>query len=150
MAAAPSAAHFSRARPLSASTAVRDSSRFLHVVHNKSCPSSLPYRTWRWLMAASANALLHVVSVASDAAASFGARPASRRPRLARPTTKEESMQMLSITDLMRLTRTELCQLLTQTVNALPELPEGSPERDTTVMNMSNIRWAMARRGLAP
>jgi hypothetical protein len=59
-------------------------------------------------------------------------------------------MQMLSITDLMRLTRTELCQLLTQTVNALPELPEGSPERDTTAMNMSNIRWAMARRGLAP
>lgn len=59
-------------------------------------------------------------------------------------------MQMLSITELMRLTRHELCALLTRTVNALSEYPEDAPERRTVLMNMGNIRWAMARHGLAP
>ncbi len=59
-------------------------------------------------------------------------------------------MQMLSITELMRLTRHELCVLLTSTVNALSDYPEGTPERRAVLMNMGNIRWAMARHGLSP
>ncbi len=59
-------------------------------------------------------------------------------------------MQLLSITELMRLTRHELCVLLTRTVNALSAHPEGTPERRALLMNMGNIRWAMARRGLSP
>ena len=59
-------------------------------------------------------------------------------------------MQMLSITELMRLTRNELCVLLTRSANALAEYPEGTPERRTVLINIHNIRWAIARRGLAP
>jgi hypothetical protein len=90
------------------------------------------------------------VSVAIDAAASSGANAGVRRPRLSRSKTKEETMQMLSITELMRLTRHELCVLLTRTETALSDYPEGTPERRAVLTNMSNIRWAMARRGPAP
>ena len=90
------------------------------------------------------------VSVASDAAASSGANAGVRRPRLSRSKTKEETMQMLSITELMRLTRHELCVLLSRTENALSDYPEGTPERGAVLTNMSNIRWATTRRGPAP
>jgi hypothetical protein len=90
------------------------------------------------------------VSVASDAAASSGANADVRRPRLSRSKTKEETMQMLSITELMRLTRHELCVLLARTETALFDYPEGTPERHAVLTNMSNIRRAMARRGPAP
>jgi hypothetical protein len=76
--------------------------------------------------------------------------PASEGRGLSRSKTKEETMQMLSITELMRLTRHELCVLLTRTETALSDYPEGTPERRAVLTNMSNIRWAMARRGPAP
>lgn len=61
-------------------------------------------------------------------------------------------MQMMSITELTRLRRNELYALLKQTIDALSDYPEGAPERHTVLMNMGNIRWAIARprRGLAP
>jgi hypothetical protein len=41
----------------------------------------------------------------------------------------EETMRELTITELMRLTRTELCALLAPITNELPAFPEGSVER---------------------
>ena len=38
-------------------------------------------------------------------------------------------MQVLTLNELMRLTRTELCGLAARITNDLPEFPEGSPER---------------------
>jgi hypothetical protein len=65
---------------------------------------------------------------------------------LSRSKTKKETKQMLSITELMRLTRHELCVLLTRTETALSDYPEGTPERRAVLTNMSNIHWARARR----
>jgi hypothetical protein len=39
---------------------------------------------------------------------------------------------------------------LTRTQTALSDYPEGTPERRAVLTNMSNIRWAIARRGPAP
>jgi hypothetical protein len=62
----------------------------------------------------------------------------------------EEKMGVLTLTELMRLTRTELCGLFTQITNELPAFPEGSPERDNALTNLRNIRWALARRDFSP
>jgi hypothetical protein len=59
-------------------------------------------------------------------------------------------MRVLTITELMRLTRTELCALLTRITNELPELPESSAERANAHVNLRNIRFVLARRDLAP
>lgn len=59
-------------------------------------------------------------------------------------------MQVLTLTELMRLTRVELCGLATQIANALTQLPEGSPDRDNALMNLRNIRWVLARRDFSP
>jgi hypothetical protein len=45
----------------------------------------------------------------------------------------EETMRVLTLTELMRLTRIELCALLTRITNELPDFPEGSAERDTAL-----------------
>src|SRR6202050_2812946 len=42
----------------------------------------------------------------------------------------EEKMRVLTINELMRLARIELCGLFTQITNELATIPEGSPERD--------------------
>jgi hypothetical protein len=62
----------------------------------------------------------------------------------------EETMRVLTLTELMRLTRTELCALAAQITSELLELPEGSPERDTALTNLRNIRSALARRDFSP
>lgn len=59
-------------------------------------------------------------------------------------------MRVLTLTELMRLTRGELCALLTEIANALGDLPDGSPERHSAEANLHKIRWALARRGLRP
>ena len=59
-------------------------------------------------------------------------------------------MRVLTLTELMRLTRTELCALAAQFTNALADYPEGSPERDNALTNLRNIRWALARRDFSP
>ena len=59
-------------------------------------------------------------------------------------------MRVLTITELMRLTRTELCALLTRITNELPGLPEGSVERANAHVNLGTIRRILARRGPAP
>jgi hypothetical protein len=62
----------------------------------------------------------------------------------------EEKMRVLTIYELLRMTRIELCGLFTQITNELATIPEGSPERDNTLTNLRNIRWVLARRGPAP
>jgi hypothetical protein len=63
----------------------------------------------------------------------------------------EATMEVLTITELMRLTRRELCDLLRRIMDALPQLPEGSRERQNALINLCNIRWVLRRRrDLAP
>jgi hypothetical protein len=59
-------------------------------------------------------------------------------------------MRVLTTTELMRLTRIELCYLLTQVTNALPKFPEGSYERANALINLRIIRRVLARRDFSP
>jgi hypothetical protein len=62
----------------------------------------------------------------------------------------EETMRVLTITELMRLTRTELCALLTRITNELPAFPEGSVERANALTTLRNIRFVLVRRTPSP
>ena len=62
----------------------------------------------------------------------------------------EETMRILSIIELMRLSKIELCDLAARITNAFPDLPEGSPERTAAVTNLSDIRTMLARRDFSP
>ena len=64
--------------------------------------------------------------------------------------TMEETMRVLTLTELMRLTRIELCALAAQVTNALADYPEGSAERNNALTNLRNIRSALARRYFSP
>ncbi|MGO8867550.1 MAG: hypothetical protein ACLQME_13715 [Alphaproteobacteria bacterium] len=54
------------------------------------------------------------------------------------------------MTELFCLTRTELLGLHRQIVSALPQLPEGSAERHTAVINLRNIRRVLAQHHFVP
>jgi hypothetical protein len=62
----------------------------------------------------------------------------------------EETMRVLTINELWRLTRIELSALATRIANELPALPEGSPERANAFATLRNIRSALARRDYSP
>jgi hypothetical protein len=64
--------------------------------------------------------------------------------------TMEETMRVLTITELMRLSKIELCDLAARITNAFPDFPEGSPEHDDAVINLRNIRTVLARRDFSP
>jgi hypothetical protein len=75
----------------------------------------------------------------------------ARRPRLTWPKAMEATMRVLTILELMRLTRTELTCLLIRITNMLPNLCEGSPERQNALIMLRNIRWVLLMRyHLAP
>ena len=59
-------------------------------------------------------------------------------------------MQVLTINELMRLTRTELCGLAARITAELPAFPEGSPQRNAACTTLRNIRWVLAQRDLSP
>ena len=59
-------------------------------------------------------------------------------------------MRVLTLTELMRLTRIELCDLLTRIKSALPDFPESSAERANALLNLGNIRRLLARRDFSP
>lgn len=59
-------------------------------------------------------------------------------------------MRVPTITELMRLTRAELCGLLVRATNQLHNLPEGSPERGDAMIALRNIRFVLARRDFSP
>ena len=55
-------------------------------------------------------------------------------------------MRVLTLIELMRLTRMELCDLMVQIANALRTYPEGSVERQNAITNLSNIARILASR----
>jgi hypothetical protein len=62
----------------------------------------------------------------------------------------EEAMRVLTINELLRLTRIELCDLARRVTNELPKFPEGSSERANALTSLRNIRYALARRDYSP
>jgi hypothetical protein len=59
-------------------------------------------------------------------------------------------MRVLTIIELMHLTRIELTDLLIRITYALPDLPEGSIERQNAVTTLQNMRIVLARHDLTP
>ncbi|HXM33720.1 MAG TPA: hypothetical protein VN920_00900 [Pyrinomonadaceae bacterium] len=59
-------------------------------------------------------------------------------------------MQVLTLTELMRLTRIELCGLAARITAELSTYREGSPQRTAACINLRNIRFVLARRDFSP
>lgn len=59
-------------------------------------------------------------------------------------------MRVLTINELMRMTRNELCEHAAKITAALPTFPEGSPQQAAAYINLRNIRWVLARRDFSP
>ena len=59
-------------------------------------------------------------------------------------------MRVLSLNELMRLSRIELCDQLAKLTNALPDFPEGSVDYIAARANLRRIRRALAQRNPAP
>ncbi len=59
-------------------------------------------------------------------------------------------MRVMTITELLRLTRVQLTDLLIRITSALPDLPEGSDERVIALTNLRNIRYVLTRNDLRP
>jgi hypothetical protein len=57
----------------------------------------------------------------------------------------EEIMKVLTINELLCLTRIELTELFDALSDQLAELPEGSSERIDTLATLENIRVVLAR-----
>jgi hypothetical protein len=57
-------------------------------------------------------------------------------------------MRVLTQIELMRMTRIALGETLRQIMQALPDLPEGSVERDNALTNLRNITRILAGREL--
>ena len=63
----------------------------------------------------------------------------------------ESKMMVLTITELMRLTRIELCDLAARITNRLPDYPEASQAYANARETLRNIRHVlMQRRGAVP
>jgi hypothetical protein len=63
----------------------------------------------------------------------------------------EETMRVLTLIELMRMAKIELCDLAARITNMLPEFPEGSPEREAAHINLRRIRRVLAtRRDFSP
>ena len=56
----------------------------------------------------------------------------------------------MTLTELMRLTRVELCDLAARITNLLPDFLEGSAECEAARINLRNIRAVLARRDFSP
>jgi hypothetical protein len=59
-------------------------------------------------------------------------------------------MRVLTINELLRLTRIELCDLAQQITSKLPTFSDGSPERENAITSLRNIRLVLARRDYSP
>ena len=82
--------------------------------------------------------------------ASFGTGAFARRPRCARSKTKETKIRAYILTELMSLTRAELCALHRRIVDALAQLPEASAVRLIALANLRAIRRVLVRPNLSP
>jgi hypothetical protein len=61
----------------------------------------------------------------------------------------EEIMRVLTLNELMRLTRMELCDLLVQMTNVLRTYPESSVEHQSASTNLRNIARILANREMS-
>ena len=59
-------------------------------------------------------------------------------------------MKVLSLIELLQLSRIELCDKLAQLTNAYPDIPEGSAESQIARYNLRLIRRALALRTADP
>lgn len=59
-------------------------------------------------------------------------------------------MRVLTILELMRLSKFELCDLAARVTNELANLAEGSAERAGAITTLRNIRFVLARRDFSP
>lgn len=59
-------------------------------------------------------------------------------------------MRVLTIIELMRMSKIELCDRLARITNRLPEFPEGSPENVAGRINLRRIRRVLARCDFSP
>ena len=59
-------------------------------------------------------------------------------------------MRVLTINELLRLTRTELCDLAQRITNELATFAKGSPEQFNALTTLRNIRHVLARRDYSP
>jgi hypothetical protein len=62
----------------------------------------------------------------------------------------EKIMRVLTILELMQMTRIELCDLAARITNALPDFLEASDDRVNAHINLRNIRRILAHRAPAP
>jgi len=58
-------------------------------------------------------------------------------------------MRVLTLNELMRLTRMELCDLLVQMTNVLRTYPEGSAPHQAAITNLRNIVRILANREMS-
>jgi hypothetical protein len=68
---------------------------------------------------------------------------------LARPQALEEAMRILTIAELMRMSRIELCHLARRMAKKLVTHPPSSPQHAIALSNLRRIRYVLARRKLA-
>jgi len=59
-------------------------------------------------------------------------------------------MRLMTINELLHLTRRELCDLAARITADLRHYPEGSVEHGNALTNLRNIRWVLARRDFSP
>jgi hypothetical protein len=97
-----------------------------------------------------ARTLRHCVPVASDAAAVEAASPGFIKAAMVAADTIEDNMRLLTYLELGRYTKTQLRHLYQEALNALPGLPEGSPQRANALLNIQHIRLFLARRAYTP
>ena len=64
--------------------------------------------------------------------------------------TMEEIMRILTLTELMRLTRIELCELIRKITTDLPGYVEGSPARHKALITSQNIRYVLGHCDFSP
>jgi hypothetical protein len=62
----------------------------------------------------------------------------------------EETMRIRTLTELMRLSRTELFDLAALITTMLPHYPDRAPERFNAHINLRNIRRELLRREWTP
>jgi hypothetical protein len=61
-----------------------------------------------------------------------------------------ENMRLLTMNELMRMTRIELCNLLERIANVLRNCPVGSFEYHIAIMNLRSVCRILMQRDLSP
>jgi len=79
----------------------------------------------------------------------FGIGPRQKAAMVA-VKTKGNTMQVISATDLSRLTRTQLFSLLTQFQATLADLSSGTPEHQFATAMLANIRLVLFQKAPSP